>query len=361
MSRDIAKQFLLSAGSGTKRELDPVLAGAASVATEITYAVSASGIRRFSPESSNGVTATIPAAPATFSGVGWEMDAVVNADPIQFVDSNWLASIDLVITGATTGPAVTYTMIYFVNGAEIGRKGSTHGAGYTGSIITTLALSAAGLDETLRSSANPKIQIELYANVTVTAVSVGTTTHAIRTNDADSWIDPPDPAYNVRATRTIAAGLALTGSKSRKLTLIRSRTATLTFTGSPADVTTRRLRAFAASISLTATRRLTVKPAPKQAGLTLVAVRQPTRVVLNRAATKAVLTLTASKTTRITKRFAATLTLTAGFGRALRLQRRFTATITFTGRFFVTLTQQILARMVSGGTTIIKKIFAISD
>lgn len=215
----IAKQFMLSAGTGTKRELDPTLAGTASTATAVTYALNGSGSRRFSPETSNSTVQAVPGAPATFSGVGWEMDAVVSAEPIQFGDAAWVASLELAITGHTTGPNVTYTMIFFVAGAEVGRH-SVAKTLFAGGIDATFGMTAAELNEALISAASPRVQIEVYANVTLAAVSLGVTTHTLRTNDADAYVDPND--YQQRVSRTISAVGVVAPVVDRKLTLKRT-------------------------------------------------------------------------------------------------------------------------------------------
>ncbi len=194
----VAKQFLLSTGSGTKRELDPTLAGGASSATIVQFPGSATGTKRFSPETTVTASTPVPAAPAAFSGVGWEMDAPIAASAISFLDQAWAASLRLDVTGEFLfPPSVTYTMIVFVNGSEVGRHAVAK-PNFAGGPVTdaTFGLTVGELNEALVSSANPRVQVELYA--TVTGAGDGTTNdHVLYTNHADTWIDPA--GYQERA------------------------------------------------------------------------------------------------------------------------------------------------------------------
>jgi hypothetical protein len=224
MSVSVATQELRSTPiSGTVFAMNTAT-GAVDLTTKAGYANLGTGITRFSPTATRATRDTIPAVDGAAANMGWRMDADVAplGDPVQFIADTWPVVVKLHIDAGVTCTA-TLTAIAYVNGTEVGR-----GTLATQTIGTTAALYTINISTgAVTSSANPRIQVEVYVNITLGATAVGGYNVVLTMNDGASQIDPG--LASVRASRvpTTEAIPSMTNTASRVVANVRRATETL--------------------------------------------------------------------------------------------------------------------------------------
>lgn len=340
---DVAVLSLRStAVSGNLKALD-TSGGSASALTKASYASTGTGIRQFTPETATSVTATIPTAGAAPRDIGWRMVADINAEPVEFTAANWPVSFNAVVAGTTAGPGVTFTAIAYAAGVEIGRGSSTAFTLFASQVVTFNIAATA-----VTTAANPRIQVEIYANVTVAAVAISTWTIELTTNHASSTLDPG--AYALRAVRSGAVTTTPTVAMARTIAAARTVTVTTTLT-------------VGYGRALIAARTFAVTTAPTVAGprgtmiigladSRFAATTTPAAALVKVPGKRAAVTTTptVAKTRAITKvPYAVTTTPTIAAARALIAARGFTVTTTPTTRLRLDVPEVALDRITTGG------------
>lgn len=342
---DVASQFLRSTAiSGNLKTLD-VSGGTASALTKASYGVTASGIRQFNPEATATTTATIPAVDGAARDMGWRMAADINAEPVLFTASNWSFSFNAVVAGVTTGPSVTFTAIAYVAGVEIGRGSSTAFTLFASQVVTLNIAAGA-----VTTGANPRIQVELYANVTLAAVSVGTWTIECTTNHTSSFVDPG--VYALRALRSSAATTTPTAAIARTITAGRTGAVTTTPTVAlrPRSITIGTPKAVTTTPSAANPRKAITVAAPKAVTTTPTVALGPRSVAPAPKAVTTTPTVAASRRITANRSAAVTTTPSPGFARAVISARAFATTTTPAPLLRLDIPQVALNRIIVGGT-----------
>lgn len=256
--------------------------------------------------------------------------AVTNASAIAAADVNWSVSsasqsqftlaagevimVGYIITSRNTVDAlaaVTNTVVIFYLGNQVqANQFTVPSSGIRTLFSTTLAAIAANVASLVRQIG------KLIPLITATVTPVFT--------------------RRITAFKTFANTATVTAVMTRVISAARSFANTATGT---AAVTKRVGKPLSAIVTVTATRILSVlKP------LSYIVTVTPT---IRKAITKGV--------------FVVTATVTAGFARAVTAARLFLATATVSTRMFVQIADTILNRMVSGGTTVVKKVIYLFD
>lgn len=171
------------------------------------------------------------------------------------------------------------------------------------------------------------------------------------------------PAYDRSLTshRTATGSLTLTGAFEDLLTLFKEFSATITFDGTY-DRTLTLFRAYTATVDLAAQRVVRkTSLAVKSAAITLNGVRQGWVIRLGRDDLEGTLNLNGTVGRALRKNVSATLDLVAAYAKALTARRTFSGEITFSPAWFVKLPQEVLNRMVGGGTTLVRRFIRIFE
>lgn len=235
MSGTVAQQYLRpTLIAGTIRELGAAGAAASSV-TRVDFPNLGTGIRQFTPEAATTTGTTIPAEGAAARNIGWRMSAPIQnvgatanpSDPVQYAASTW--RVTLVIGSDTALVTAAVTIIVYVNGAEVGRL-TPNGA----SLPTTPT--AQNFDVPIAaftSTADPKIQVEAYLNVTIGGTNLNGVKITLATGGSSSSITPSG-IFTVRASRTPPAETLTspTDTTTRVVAAVRRPAETTAFTDS---------------------------------------------------------------------------------------------------------------------------------
>ncbi len=220
-----ARQFLTATLiSGSKRQMDGVGTATASN-TKATQAALAVGtlLVQMTPEATTAAAATIPAAPATWNSIGWEMAAAL--DTFGDAGVTRAASVPVILswTSSTAG-SITFTVILFANGAEIGRGTLTAATTTAAAPYTVNVAVNAGV--TLPASA--KLQMSVYAllpaNVGISAV---TYTLSYGTSAATGTNVAP-VTYTINASRSASNSTGTTDAAARAISITKTATDTYT-------------------------------------------------------------------------------------------------------------------------------------
>lgn len=172
-----------------------------------------------------------------------------------------------------------------------------------------------------------------------------------------------DAAYDSRLTmfRSFTTTVTLAAAYSRKLALHRLATAALTLDAAY-DRALMFRRAFTTGIGLTAQRvARRIIPAPKTGALDLTGHRRPWTIRLGRADLKATLEMDAAFAKTLQKQAVGQMTMTGAYSRRVTIRRAFVTSIALNARMFVKISQDILNRIVAGGSTAVRKIWGLYD
>lgn len=216
--------------SGSIRTLGGTAVSTASntKATQAALAI-ATLLVQMTPEATTAAAVTIPAAPATWNNVGWQMDT----NAIQYGDPGTTTgnTVPVVVnwTSSTAG-SVTFTVILFASGAEIGR----------GSVVASTTTSAAAytvnvaVNSGVSIPANGKIQMSVYA-LLPTNVGLGAVTYTYNYGTGATGSQIGVPSYSIQATKTVTD----TYSSSEAVTRAGTYNRTITDSASTSDAVAR--------------------------------------------------------------------------------------------------------------------------
>ena len=289
MSGDFAKTYLralaMSPVLADRFQLDTLSGTVNTTGTTLQYTATGLGIKQFRPGTAgNTAAATIPATDAVPTNKwGWRnnVDLLAFGDKVRTVAGTWPLSIEVVISGATTGPTANITAIlYLVSGGvdttytEVAR-GSLGAAAAMASGIKTFNLT--GVAKT--GPANSRFELHVYFDVTLAAVAVGNWTVGISLNDADTWVDPG--VFSALVDRSPSEVVAAAADSPRRVLTLdrRSSEAVGTVTDTPLRVhsAVRPLSETARTVTDAASRQVNFPRGPSE--LVAVVVESVRRVV----------------------------------------------------------------------------------
>jgi len=207
------------------------------ITTKVQFPALTTGIRKFQPQATATATATIPSAPATFSGVGWRMDADISTEKVAtYASTNWSCTIGLQQDSGTNLQG-TVTVIAFLDGAEVGR-GTSSGATLNGTTTVSFGVTIAIPSVVQSSTSNPRLQFEVYFTATGLNTNAVSSTNISLVLNVTSTVTPGQ--LSVAYVRTASETPTATDSASRTNSTTRTAsestgqtdTATRVFTGS---------------------------------------------------------------------------------------------------------------------------------
>lgn len=202
----------------------------------------------------------------------------------------------------------------------------------------------------------------VHVDLNTTSVTFGTSGLRQSCAESASAALSLTPTYGRRLTmhRTFSGAVAFTSAFEDLLTMHRSFVAALSLTPTYGRLLTLH-RSFAGAVALAGALTRKIIPIPKTGAISFTGQRQPWTIRLGRADLAGALDLGAVFAKGLHKQITGALSLSGAFARRVTSRRTFTGALTLDGSWAVKMSQTVLNRIASGGTTVIKKVFALFD